>query len=208
MNNNLAELVLVVDRSGSMISCRADAEGGVNSFIKSQQTGDANLTLVEFDTHYDFVCKGVPIQNAPVYKLVPRGYTALYDAVGRAIVETGARLEALPEAERPGCVIVVIVTDGQENRSAEFNRQQIKDMITHQQEKYNWKFTFIGADASTFDTAAGLGLNYGQTVCYDPAKSTKLYATVSQNVSNIRCSCLHAKAADFCYSEEERNAVK
>jgi uncharacterized protein YegL len=209
MRNNLSELVLVVDRSGSMNSCRVDAEGGINAFIKDQrgQPGEATLTLVQFDDKYEFVHKGTPIMEVGDYKLIPRGWTALLDAVGKAVNETGERLAALPESERPGCVIVVIVTDGQENMSKEFTRQQVRDMITHQQEKYNWKFTFIGTDASTFDDAANIGINLDQTVRYDPAKSGKTYHVMSNAVSQVRCASMNGQLQDLSYSDDQRNEV-
>jgi hypothetical protein len=81
-------------------------------------------------------------------------------------------------------------------------------MITHQQEKYSWKFTFIGADASTFDTAKALGFRYGQTICYAPAKSRVMYDTISQNISSLRAASLNAQVADFCYSDNDREAIK
>jgi hypothetical protein len=210
MRNDLSELVLVVDRSGSMASCRTDAEGGINAFIEAQQKqpGAANLTLVQFDDKYEFVHKGKPIQDVGKYQLVPRGWTALLDAVGKAVNETGERLAALPESERPGCVVVMIVTDGQENRSTEFTRQQVRDMITHQQEKYSWKFTFIGAGADTFNEAASIGILYGQTVRYDPKVKTKrMYAVVTDNVSQVRCASMVGQSQTMDYSDAQRNEV-
>ena len=67
---------------------------------------------------------------------MPRGSTALLDAVGRAINETGDRLAKMAEPDRPGLVIFVIVTDGEENASREFSKATIKEMIERQQTKY------------------------------------------------------------------------
>ena len=77
---------------------------------------------------------------------VPRGSTALYDAIGRTINEVGARLAATPEPDRPGKVIVAILTDGQENASTEFSRETIATMISHQQKAYAWEFVFLAAN--------------------------------------------------------------
>jgi hypothetical protein len=130
MNKDLTDITLVVDRSGSMQQRREDAQGGVNAFVQQQarEPGDALLTLVQFDTEYEIVHSGVPVQDVPEYELVPRGLTALLDAVGRAINETGKRLSDMNEADRPGLVIFVITTDGLENSSQEFTRDQIKEM--------------------------------------------------------------------------------
>lgn len=121
MNTNLTDITVVIDRSGSMASCRADAQGGLNTFIKTQasEPGEALLTLVQFDNQYEIVHRGVPIKDVPKFALVPRGGTALFDALGRAINDTGARLAAMQEADRPGLVMFAIVTDGDENSSRE-----------------------------------------------------------------------------------------
>ncbi|MCJ7628410.1 MAG: VWA domain-containing protein, partial [Longimicrobiales bacterium] len=109
MKPSITDITLVVDRSGSMQQRREDAEGGVNAFIQKQaeEPGEALLTLVQFDTEYEIVHRGIPIHEAPEYRLEPRGMTALLDAVGRAINETKIRIDELKKADRPGLVIFV-----------------------------------------------------------------------------------------------------
>ena len=133
MNKNLADITIVVDKSGSMHSVRSDAEGGINSFLSDQakQDGSANITLVEFSTDWRFVYHAAPVSSSMRYTLSPSGGTALLDAVGNAINDTGRRLAAMKEKDRPGVVTFVIVTDGQENSSREFTRAKIKEMIEH-----------------------------------------------------------------------------
>ncbi len=158
MRNDLTDITMVVDRSGSMASIRSDAEGGINSFVSQQQQepGEALLTLVQFNTTYDFIHSGILIKQVPAYRLQPSGSTALLDAVGRAINETGSRLAAMEETQRPGLVVFVIVTDGQENASREFHRGQIRQMIEHQQSVYRWQFTFLAANQDAFAEGASL----------------------------------------------------
>ena len=76
MRSDLTDITLVVDRSGSMHEIQSDAEGGVNAFIEKQaaEPGEALLTLVQFDTEYDFVHKGVPIDKVPKYELASKGH--------------------------------------------------------------------------------------------------------------------------------------
>lgn len=210
MRNDLTDITLVVDRSGSMESCRDDAEGGINSFIKEQKEveGEANLTLVQFDNEYEFVYNGVPIKDVGKYSLVPRNMTALLDAVGKAINETGERLSKMEEQDRPGCVIFVIVTDGHENSSKEFNKQQVKEMIERQQSQYNWQFTFLGADATSFDEAKSLGVCVNNIAIYNKTnKSGMAYNVASSKVSNMRCANLAGKTSDLSYSDEERSSM-
>ncbi len=158
MKSDLTDITLVVDRSGSMESIKSDAEGGINEFILQQasEPGEAMLTLMQFDTEYDLVHNGVKVSDVPAYTLVPRGMTALLDAVGRAINETGARLAAMPEQDRPGLVVFVIVTDGEENSSQEFTRADLRKLIEHQQSEYSWQFTFLAADQDAFAAGGSL----------------------------------------------------
>ena len=207
MRNDLTDITLVVDRSGSMSSCRTDAEGGINTFIEEQKKakGDAVLSLVQFDDEYDFVHNGVDIQDVPKYALIPRSMTALLDAVGRAINETGARLSKMAEADRPGCVICVIVTDGHENASKEFTKVQIKELIDRQQKDYNWQFTFLGTDAQSFDEAMQMGIKSDAIATYNPVKkSGNAWKAASSNVMRMRSASFSGATVSNSYSDEEQ----
>lgn len=206
MNPNLTDITLVIDRSGSMQDICNDAEGGINAFIaeQAQQPGIALLTLVQFDTEYEFIHHGVPIQQVPNYQLQPRGYTALLDAVGRAIKEAGQRLANMPEPERPGLVVFVIVTDGHENASHEFTKEQIKEMIEHQQTVYNWRFIFLGADQYAFDEAQSMGINPGSSSPYARSKTRQAYAMSSFRVSQMRGQSGNMEEVIDAFTDEER----
>ncbi|MEL7168920.1 MAG: vWA domain-containing protein [Bacteroidota bacterium] len=163
MNNALTELVCVIDRSGSMQSIRDDAIGGFNAFLDSQKQGegDARLTLVFFNHEYGLVHNAAPIESVDpltTETFVPRGNTALLDAVGRTIDDVGARLAEAPEAERPGTVLVCILTDGLENASSDYTRDRVKSMIEHQQSKYGWEFQFLAANQDAFAEAGSIGI--------------------------------------------------
>jgi uncharacterized protein YegL len=92
---------------------------------------------------------GINIKDvAPITdrEYIPRGNTALLDAVGKTINTLGEKLAKMDEAARPGKVIVLIITDGQENASREFNQTRVKEMIERQQNVYKWEFIFFGAN--------------------------------------------------------------
>lgn len=210
MRKDLTEIVLVIDRSGSMNSCQDDAEGGINTFIKEQKecVGEANLTLVQFDTEYEVVHNGTPIKDVGKYMLHPRGMTALFDATGRAINTVGERLQKMNEQDRPGCVIVVIVTDGQENASTEFKKSQIKEMIERQKNVYNWQFTFLGADADAFTEAVDMGINAQSCGIYDANhKAGIMYLVASSQVSECRSASLAGRALDNSFSQEDLRSI-
>jgi len=210
MRQDLTDITLVIDRSGSMAQIREDAEGGVNTFVQDQAKlpGDAFLTLVQFDTEYEFLHQGAPIKNVPPYELNPRGMTALLDAVGRAVNETGERLAKMPEADRPGLVIFVIATDGLENSSKEFTRSQIKALIEQQQKVYNWQFTFLGANQDAFAEADSMGMHAAGSANYATSKVAAAYAAAGQKVARMRGQRAAGETVNNDFTDEERQSME
>ncbi|MGD9168822.1 MAG: VWA domain-containing protein [Candidatus Thiodiazotropha sp.] len=206
MNQYLTDITVVLDRSGSMSTCRTDAEGGLNQFITDQKKseGECVFTLVQFDTDYEFVHKGVPINEVGHCQLTPRGMTALHDAVGRAINETGLRLSSMPEESRPGLVIFVILTDGMENASKEFKLDQIKEMIQTQQDQFNWKFTFLGANQDAFAAGSSMGIDAKTTANYSTNQSQKAFANASAAVCRARGASAAGMDPQLFYTDKER----
>lgn len=189
---NSTEIIFVVDRSGSMASIAADMRGGFDTFIAKQKEtpGECKVTLTQFDDHYDVVYSARPLNEVAGLVLEPRGSTALLDAIGRTINETGSRLKRMRESERPSQVLFVIITDGHENASREYNRQRIFDMITHQRDKYNWEFVFLGANQDAIAAAQDIGISITNAVTYDAnaGGSKALFRGLSANVSSYRSS--------------------
>ena len=130
-NPNLTHIAFLLDRSGSMQSIKDDTEGGFNAFIEEQrrEAGECRVTLAQFDNEYEEVYRDLPLAEVPPLHLAPRGSTALLDSMGRLITMTGERLAALSDEERPGIVIIGIMTDGHENASNEWTRPAIKSLV-------------------------------------------------------------------------------
>lgn len=211
MQSNLTDLTVVIDRSGSMQSCKTDAEGGMNEFIRKQKElpGECAFSLVQFDTEYEVLYRARPIREVTLaYELRPRGSTALLDAVGLAIAETGERLKNMDEAHRPGLVVFVIITDGQENASKEFTREKIKEMIEHQTNVYKWQFTFLGANQDAFAEAGAMGIGTSATANYSEQKTAGGILMANANVTRMRSMALTGKAVENAYTDEERESVK
>ena len=209
MRSDLTDITLVVDRSGSMQPIREDAEGGVNAFIADQtrQPGEALLTLVQFDTDFEFLHRGVPVQQVPKYSLVPRGRTARLDAVGRAINETGERLANMAEPDRPGLVIFVVMTDGLENSSREFTRPQLKEMIERQQQVYSWNFTFLGANQDSFGEAGGIGIDAAGIANWKLDKAVAVYQALGSKVRRMRTQKGVDAPVSNDFTDEEREQM-
>ncbi|QEL18002.1 vWA domain-containing protein [Limnoglobus roseus] len=205
MRQDLTDITVVMDRSGSMQACQADAEGGLNRFVEDQKKlpGEATFTLVQFDHEYEFVHKAIPIRTVPYCRLVPRGNTALLDAVGRAIVETGERLAKTPEADRPALVVFVITTDGQENASREYTKAKVQEMISHQTDVYKWQFTYLGANQDSFGEAGAMGIPMSGTANFTAATARVAYASASAQVGRMRTQAKSSQPIDNAFTTTE-----
>lgn len=183
-----SEIIILLDRSGSMSSIKGDVEGGFKSFIEEQRKvpGACAVTLAQFDTAYETSYVAKPLSEIPDLVLSPRGSTALYDSIVKLVSETGTRLGAMAESDRPGRVLCVIITDGEENASREATRDLVFSTITHQREKYNWEFVYIGAnqDAFAVGNSMGIGLNYDFTA--NAAGTEEMMKSVTRGVSSYR----------------------
>lgn len=206
MRQDLTDITVVLDRSGSMGICKREAEDGLNKFIEEQkkQPGSATFSLVQFDDKYEVVHSGIPIGQVPFCHLNPRGLTALLDAVAKAIHATGERLKNMSEDQRPSLVVFIIVTDGQENASHEYKRDQIKQMIEHQQNAYKWKFTFLGANQDAFAEASSIGIPMASAATYSTQNSDKAFIGAASNLSRMRHSAATGQNVFSTYTEEER----
>jgi uncharacterized protein YegL len=187
---NFTEIIIVLDRSGSMSSIVDDTIGGVNTLIKEQakDAGEIKLTIIQFDNNYEVFVAGKPVKDVPLLDkttYVPRGSTALLDAIGRTINEVGLRLSLIREEERPSLVLFVIQTDGQENASHLFTSDKIKEMIAHQKDVYKWQFLFLGADQDAFQ-GMSLGLSKSSVYNYFTTDSSQMYRDLSLSIS--QCS--------------------
>ena len=187
-DQNLTHLYLLLDRSGSMQSIKTDTEGGFAAFVEEQRRipGDCRVTLAQFDNHYDVVYADRPIADVPALDLQPRGSTALLDAMGRLVTDAGAGLAAMTDDERPGTVIVAIMTDGYENASKEWTHPAIKALVEQQTSDYGWQFLYMGADQDAIEVGRTIGVAAGNSITYGRGKSQEVMANVAGKISQVR----------------------
>jgi uncharacterized protein YegL len=180
--------VFILDRSGSMSVIKSDTEGGFNTFIEEQKkvAGEVKVSLYQFDTQYESVYERVPLKEVRPLVLTPRGSTALHDAIGRTIDAVGARLASTPEADRPAKIVIVTLTDGEENASREYTATQIAEKVKHQTDKYSWEFVFIGSNQDAVVTAGNLGIAKGNTITF--ANNSKGTQNVFRSYSSKLCA--------------------
>lgn len=174
---------VVADRSGSMNKILDDAIGAFNSFIAAQQqlqqdSGEPiRLTVQLFDDQFETMQENQPIEKAELFSkfnFVPRGATALYDAIGKAVA-------SMKEFD-PKRAILVILTDGGENASKEISQAQAKQMIAEVEAK-GWAVTYLGANQDAFAVGSTIGVSAANTFQYTADSSGLKYAARSMSAS-------------------------
>jgi hypothetical protein len=209
-NQNLTLIAFLLDRSGSMQSIKSDVVGGFDAFLTEQRSGDGEcrVTLAQFDNEYEVVYHALPVGDAPPLELNPRNSTALLDSMGKLITDTAAEITALGEDDKPGSVIVAIMTDGMENSSREWSRPAIKSLVEQQTNEFGWQFLYLGADQDAVEVGKDLGVRAEQAVTYGRGKSREAMAAMSGNVRGYRnAKMVDADAAMPAFSEDQRSEL-
>lgn len=166
LNKQTTRVLVIQDKSGSMGNRVSETIDGYNEYInglKSDDSDDAYLTLVQFDNQYEVIEEGKPVAdliplNNDTYSV--RGATALLDAVGRGISDLKKEMH---KGER---ALVVIMTDGGENASREYSKHAVNDLIASCEKDGNWTFIFLGAGQDAWSGGDLLGLRRNQAVFY------------------------------------------
>jgi hypothetical protein len=206
---------VILDRSGSMSSNRAETIAGYNAYLdglKKDTDTNYSITLTQFDkpdttpeltiSYADKKLSEVPVLDEAGYQ--PRGWTPLYDAIG----ETIRRLEGKTNG-RP--VLSMIITDGHENASTEFNREQIKALIKSK-EAEGWTFVFMGADIDSYSVASSVGVNLKNVANYAKENTMAAFSNLAANtmsytaerkISGVRGQSLN----EAFFSEQDRQSL-
>jgi hypothetical protein len=179
-NPNYTALLFVIDESGSMWNIAGDMQGGIKTLLEEQDKLDGKLTVdvAYFDDGFRYPVSMTPASKTRI-EIIPNGMTALHDAIVRASTQFGQTLADLPEEERPGTVMVIIVTDGLENASKESTKDDVKALITKQQDEYNWNFVFLGANQDAVLAGESFGLRKGASLTYNASSAGVAMASAS-----------------------------
>ena len=209
MKKNLAEIVFILDRSGSMAGLEGDTIGGFNAMIEKQkgEPGEALVSTVLFDNESVVIHDRVDIQRiAPMTRddYYVRGCTALLDAVGGAIHHIGNVHKYAREEDRPEKTLFVITTDGMENASRKYSYEKLKAMIQRQKERYGWEFLFLGANIDAAREAARFGIGADRAANYhaDSEGTNVIYKTVSEAICHVR-QCAAPLSANWKQTVDE-----
>lgn len=176
----VTEVIILLDRSGSMAAIQEATVRGINNFINdvNKVPGEGYWSFYQFDdpasalgakeafphtvferVHY----REVPRLEAKDF--LPRNSTALVDATCLTIQKVRERYLASPESRRPR-VLIVIMTDGMENASRQFTADQMRQLIAEVQSSYKWEFIYLGANQDTFAVAKDYGVKTSQAFHY------------------------------------------
>jgi hypothetical protein len=161
--------VFLLDRSGSMESCRQDTIDGMNAFIESQRELGGTMTLCLFDNEFETVYERTPIEDVPLLTeetFVPRGGTSLYDAIGNVL-----------KMNLSDDTMVIVLTDGEENSSSMYTAPHVKDLI----ELKPWKFVYLGANQDAVFNADKLGIRTSSG--FDTQRTPELFRALSEQVT-------------------------
>lgn len=188
-NPDYTALLFIIDRSGSMGVIKADMEGGINGVLEEQKKlpGEVTVDVAYFDYELTYDQKFLSLDSATI-DIMPRGMTALHDAIVSSTTQFGEALSQLPEEDRPGTVMVVIVTDGHENASKEARISDVKNLITQQQDVYGWEFVFLGANQDAIETGDSFGLRKGASMTYAATRGGTMDASnfIASTITSAR----------------------
>ena len=208
-NNILKYIIFILDTSGSMNSFGNETIHSLKKLIKEQQqTGvEFMFTLITCGEKVKFACKNAlgseigfsdeeNLESAKVIinvgDLEPGGMTPLLDAIGTA-VNYQKKIET-------SNVLVVILTDGNENSSKEYTSADIQKLNKEMETEYKWKYIYLGANQDSFETRNSLGIKplAGATSNYDatPFGLRDVMGSLSANLS--RCiTTTNERVEDF-----------
>lgn len=205
--NNSTELVVILDRSGSMQRLAEDTIGGFNSLIENQRKleGKCTVTTVLFDNKVEILYQGKNIKEVPTLtskEYFARGSTALLDAIGITINETNSRISSMKEEEKPNKVLVAITTDGLENSSNEYSYSSIKSLIEEKKKKLGWDFIFLGANIDAIGEANKFGIERDMAMNIKATKVGQKYAFESINRAAYHARFSNAISSDWKDTQE------
>lgn len=199
-SNNKTQIVCILDTSGSMSSIIRDSIGGFNTFLKQQRElkDEATLTVALFDDTYNLLYDNVDIKKVEDITdkvWIPRGTTALYDAIGKTINTVKANHAKLGN-EKPSKVLVCIVTDGHENASREYKLDDIRKLIKDC-EINDWNFIYLAANQDAFAVGNSFGVSAGNTFNYTATGQGVAFMSAILSNASVSYRSMDTSSADF-----------
>ncbi len=191
--------LVILDRSGSMATIKSDAEGALAGFVEEQRNAgiDGVMKVVVFNHASEVLVQTTPLANVPAIELSPRGSTALLDTVGSSVAEFYRELAAMEN--KPDKVLVIIITDGEENASYEYSHEDVKNIIS-QREEAGWQFIFLAANQDAIASGARIGVDRSASMTF--SATTAGVRNAAKSMSGVAASYVSDSYKGF--SDEDR----
>lgn len=204
MNKSPLYAHILLDRSGSMESCRDTAIDAFNEYVMGLRRSDevdARLSLTIFDsTSIDTLARAEPARTfleLSRANYVPRASTPLLDAIGKVVAD-------MDQVElRPGeKAALTILTDGFENASTEHTKETIRALLKDRQDNKGWLVTFLAADVDAFTEAGAIGIEAGR---YLKLKKGKIRAAMGYAARSQSSYAKSGKLSEGDFTQAERD---
>lgn len=196
----------ILDKSGSMESVRKATIDGFNEYIQTLKRDEKSkyefsLVLFDFETTRREAVPLAQVKELNMDSYKPDGGTALYDAVCQTISATKEK-----DGEK---VITIIMSDGQENSSKEYNKQDMKTLIKYLEKKGNWTFVYLGANQDSYATAQDYGFYMKNTSNFNATARAvgSAMGTIATNTAFYSASA-DMSTMDFFSKEDQDNLEK
>ena len=186
-------VIFLLDRSGSMQGAETDTIGGYNSFLKKQKDNTL-ITTVLFDDEYEMLYYRENIgkvKKLTTSEYFVRGCTALYDAIGKTI----NKIEKDVKNEK---VLFVITTDGLENASKEYHKEDIRKLI---KKHSKWEFIYLGANIDSYAEGSSIGIKSSNISNYKKSRKG-----IQDMFSGVALAC--EAVCNDCFDESWKNSIE
>lgn len=207
MRKGLTEIIFIVDRSASMSSIQKDMISGFNKFIEDQKKAptECKVSFYQFDDYdprVEMVYEQMALNFVPkltTETFVPRGNTPLHEAVATVVRKTEKRIADSLDFDRPERVLVVTITDGQENSSIGWTKEQVSQLTEHKEKNDHWEFVYLGANQNAWDVGASLGVKSSSCLSYvaSAGGTEAMFKSLSDKAIKYRTSADVSKGISF-----------
>jgi hypothetical protein len=219
MKQGYTHVSFVLDNSGSMGPIKNDTIGSFNSFLEKQKADPGTMTFSLFNFNenafhtsdikasretttalYEFVdINVIPDLTSATYRCDTS--TPLLDAIGYAVDTTGKKIAAMAGPDRPEKVVLVILTDGEENASKKYKKDKIVEMIKHQTDVYKWAVVYLGANQDAIAQAHDYGIARASAADFSTVKMNGTMVALSRSLSSYKAA---PAGSDYNFTDEDR----
>lgn len=178
----MLDVVFILDKSGSMSGSEESTISSFNEYLEKEKKNNykTRITTILFSDDYSYLYKGTDVSKvSPLTRddYFVGGCTALYDAIGSSI-------NYIDRCDTDK-VLFIIITDGYENASKEFDKEKIRRMIKNHS---NYEFVYIGADIDSYSSGGSIGIKSDNIANFK--KDRKGTSLLFKSVGNFESSMM------------------